>query len=63
LEFLDDLERDWSATQQVLPGRTGRLDGLYDDALAVLIMRAGVGSERARRMVEQTRRTMEGGSR
>ena len=59
LRFLDQLEADWQATQQVAPGRDRRLDDLYDSALIAIGMRAGMPLNEAVRAVAQARATHE----
>lgn len=60
LRFLDQLEDDWQATQQALPDRDRRLDDLYDDALTVLCMRAGMSLPEAVRTVASASRALGG---
>ena len=59
LQFLDELESDWQATQQVAPDRDRRLDDLYDSALIAIGMRAGMPLNEAVRAVAQARATHE----
>ncbi|MYR29164.1 MULTISPECIES: hypothetical protein [unclassified Streptomyces] len=59
LGFLNQLERDWEATQTCAPGRDRRLDGLYDDALIHHCVRAGMSFADARRSIAEARRHTE----